>query len=139
MFKILFTLGAVGVVASAGNNSKSLDSSALRAGTLAPAPMIGAAEEVGVRDWPWFARGAGVRDSAAFLQCIEEGRGPEMVDKGIAVGDKMGVRATPVVFLNGWRYPGVPPEAEFLQAVDELVAGRRPFDGFPDAAINARR
>jgi protein-disulfide isomerase len=62
-----------------------------------------------------------------------------MIDRGIRAGEKLGVRGTPAVFLNGWRYPGVPPEADFLQAVDDLVAGKVPFDGFPATAVNAQR
>lgn len=96
-------------------------------------------DSLGVQDWLWFARGAGISDSAAFLQCMEDRAGSHMIDKGIVVGGRMGVRGTPAVFLNGWRYPGVPPEADFLQAVDDLVAGKSPFDGFPAAAVNAQR
>jgi hypothetical protein len=51
----------------------------------------------------------------------------------------MNVSATPTVFINGWRYGVVPADSELARAVGDLLAGRRPYHGYPKAALTASR
>ena len=64
---------------------------------------------------------------------------PVRVAQGLAQGATMNVIGTPVVFLNGWRYPGTPSKEEFLEAVDALLDGRKPNDEFPASALPLKR
>jgi len=94
---------------------------------------------LGGEDWSWFAAGIGVDRHPEFESCLADTRTPELIERGLAAGASIGVRGTPVVFLNGWRYPGAPPDIEFSRAVDELVAGRPPYPDFPRSAVVASR
>jgi hypothetical protein len=95
-------------------------------------------ESLGLRDWDWFAREIGVQANADFRRCMEDPGTPGLIEKGLAEGARIGARGTPVVFLNGWRYPGAPADAEFRQAVDDLLAGKAPYEGFPPEAVRAQ-
>lgn len=96
-------------------------------------------DSLGTRDWQWFARGSGIMDSAGVAACLADTAMTGMISRGIDQGQKMNVTGTPAVFLNGWRYPGLPPEDEFMKAVDDLVAGKRPYPAFPVDAIRPTR
>lgn len=95
-------------------------------------------DSLGARDWWWFADGIGIADSSAFNRCITDPAAGDMIQRGLAAGARMGVRGTPIIFLNGWRYPGAPSDEEFSRAVDDLVAGREPYKDFPAAAVNVQ-
>lgn len=95
-------------------------------------------DSLGKRDWTWFAEGAGVTDASTFDECMAVTTTPEQVQLGLTLGAARGIRGTPTVYLNGWRYGGTPMDVDFQRAVDELVAGRKPYDDFPTSAINAQ-
>jgi len=61
------------------------------------------------------------------------------VASGLALAAKEGINGTPTVILNGWRY-GVPPsDTELVRAIGDILAGRRPYKGFPaEEVVRAR-
>ncbi|MBP6774520.1 MAG: thioredoxin domain-containing protein [Gemmatimonadaceae bacterium] len=68
---------------------------------------------------------AGVRDSAAFVQCLSDSLRLNRVTSGRAVGDSLGVYATPTIILNGWRFKGAVSKEYLGDAIDDLLAGRK--------------
>lgn len=95
-------------------------------------------DSLGLRDWAWFAAEAGVADIAEWSACMAESATPRIIQQGLDQGAKMNVKGTPVVYLNGWRYPGAPAETEFLQAVADLVSGKKPYDSFPSKEVRQK-
>jgi protein-disulfide isomerase len=100
--------------------------------------ILGHQDSLGKRPWEWFANGAGVRNANSFNRCMADSlTTPAAVRSGIELGKKIGVVGTPTVILNGWRYAGVPSDTELARAVDDLLAGRKPYKGFPAKALRA--
>lgn len=94
-------------------------------------------DSLGARELSWFAEGAGIADSAGWAQCMADTTNHRLIHRGLAQGARMAVIGTPVVFLNGWRYPGTPNGVDFARAVDALLAGQTPYPDFPAFAIRA--
>lgn len=90
-------------------------------------------------DWPWFTARIPDEHRVEFDHCMADSATPLKISEGIDAGARLGLRGTPVVLLNGWRYPGAPPDTEFVRAVDDLVAGRKPYPRFPASSIRAPR
>jgi protein-disulfide isomerase len=94
-------------------------------------------ESVAKGQWSFFPSGLGLADDPQFGRCLADTVTPPFVRQGLDVGVKMKVAGTPTVLLNGWRYPGMPSDTEFVRAVGDLLAGRKPYREFPAKAINA--
>lgn len=88
-------------------------------------------DSLGKQDWMWFGRGAGVTDTVQFRRCVADTTTAPIIRAGLELGTKVAVRGTPTVLLNGWRYAGVPSDTELVRATGDLLAGRKPYRGFP--------
>jgi len=76
-------------------------------------------DSIGLIGWESFASRAGVLDSAKFKQCV---MGTDtVVEKDLAFGQSIGVRATPTVLVNGFRLPGPPTERQLDSILQESV------------------
>lgn len=64
-------------------------------------------EELGKQSWAAFASQAGVPDSAAFADCLKNGRAAAAVEADIDAGMRLGVSGTPTLLINGDFYVGV--------------------------------
>jgi len=53
------------------------------------------------------------------------------------MASRTGIRGTPTVFVQGWRYLGMPSDAEMIRAIRDLLAGKQPYKGFPKSAVAA--
>jgi protein-disulfide isomerase len=49
------------------------------------------------------------------------------VDSGSALAQRIGVRGTPTLIVNGWRFSAPPSEEELGKAVSKLLVGEKPF------------
>ncbi len=65
-------------------------------------------------------------DGAKFHQCAVNRQSKEDVDASIALGDAYGVNATPTLFLNGYKWVGVPEDAGDLRRAIERIATAAP-------------
>jgi protein-disulfide isomerase len=71
------------------------------------------------------------KPAARAAECAEQqGRFAE-IDSGLIIADRLGVRATPSVFVNGWRFPRPPTSRELSRVIGDLLAGREPFSQQP--------
>jgi protein-disulfide isomerase len=84
-------------------------------------------DSLGLKSWASYARDAGVPDTARFARCAAAVALMPRVDAGLALGKKVGVRGTPTVIVNGWRYSAPPQAEEFVRVIGALLAGREPF------------
>jgi protein-disulfide isomerase len=65
-------------------------------------------DSLGLKPWTSYAIEAGVRDTLAFVRCASDTITVARVEAGRALGEKIGVQATPTVIVNGWRLGWVP-------------------------------
>jgi len=84
-------------------------------------------DSIGLKSWSDFAVASGVSDVDRFGRCVSEKAPVSRIEAGVALGQKLGVQATPTVIVNGWRYPIPPSEEVLTAAVDSIMAGREPF------------
>jgi protein-disulfide isomerase len=96
-------------------------------------------DSLGRKPWRWFAKGSGVTDVAAFESCMKDTSSIPIVQAGLALGKKIDLIGTPTVYLNGWRYGGVPADTELVRAIGDILAGRRPYSGYPARNIATNR
>lgn len=89
----------------------------------------------GTKPWGSYALTAGIADTARFARCIADTTELPIVKAGLEAAQRFEIRATPTVILNGWRYGSAPSDTELSRAINDLLAGRRPYAGFPKSAL----
>lgn len=87
-------------------------------------------DSLGLKSWMSLGWDAGIRDTAQFGRCVGGSEKMPRVDAGAAAADKLSVNATPTVILNGWRYAVPPSDTELFRAIDDILAGRKPYPEF---------
>lgn len=90
-------------------------------------------------EWPWFFAGLRPKETAEVRQCLADAAAPPLIQAGRDMGTRIGVRGTPAVLLQGWRYPGMPSDSEMTRAIRDLLAGKQPYKGFPRGAVPSRQ
>lgn len=65
-------------------------------------------DSLGLKSWSSYAAEAGVPDSSKFIRCASSTGPVAAIDAGLAVGEELGVSATPTIIINGWRLSRVP-------------------------------
>lgn len=78
-------------------------------------------EQFGSKPWAAFAADAGVRQPGDFAECMSSVEAPMMVDKGLELGKRIGVRGTPVILINGLRYSIPPTRTQLLSVVERIT------------------
>ncbi len=71
--------------------------------------------ELGVVRWSLLAARAGVSDTVAFNACFRDARSLERVTRGRALGERLGVRATPTIMVNGWLFSNPPTREQIFE------------------------
>lgn len=83
-------------------------------------------DSIGLKPWAGYALDAGVPDTSLFGSCLREQATPSRVEAGLALGERLEIRGTPTVLVNGWRFSRPPTAGELTRTIDELRAGREP-------------
>lgn len=83
-------------------------------------------DSLGLRPWNAYARDAGVKDLVAFDRCAVSTIPIIEIDKGVALGERLGVTGTPAIVINGWKYQGLIADSTYANAIDAALAGRKP-------------
>lgn len=74
--------------------------------------MYAGQDSMGLKSWGSYAAAAGVQDTAHVARCALESTPRSRVDSGIVVGQRLGIRGTPSLVVNGWIFPGLPTTQE---------------------------
>lgn len=82
-------------------------------------------DSIGIKLWAAFARDAGVRDSSAFVRCMGNPGATALVDSGRALGERLGIKGTPTILVNGWQTRN-PSLAEAERVISAFRAGKTP-------------
>ena len=75
--------------------------------------------------WNSFAQNAGVANFAEFQKCMANDSSAFKMGKGLELGHKLGVTATPTVIVNGWLFDPSFPD-DIVHAVRAVLAGKLP-------------
>ena len=76
-------------------------------------------------EWTDFAMQAGIENIDQFNACVNDTEPSERIERSRKLADKIGVRGTPTIIINGWKVP-VPPSVEDFDRIVENVAESRP-------------
>lgn len=83
--------------------------------------VFDAQDSLAYMHWAELARQAGVRDTVRFASCMAGEESARQVARDIALGDSIGVYATPTVIINGLRLSRPPNAAE----LDSILGASR--------------
>jgi Na+:H+ antiporter, NhaA family len=82
-------------------------------------------DSFGLLSWGELARRAGVPDTVAFNRCVEGNERLIRIERGIQIGNKIGVKGTPTVIVNGLRFDLPPSERQLVAAIDSILGRER--------------
>ncbi|MCA0375727.1 MAG: DsbA family protein [Gemmatimonadetes bacterium] len=82
-------------------------------------------DSIGLRSWNSYAQAAGVVDSSAFSACMSSPTASQAVDSSQSIADRLGLRSTPTVAVNGWVIGHTVPEMS--RVINDLLRHRNPF------------
>ena len=83
-------------------------------------------DSLGIQEWEDLARAVGVPKPRLIRQCMSREEVLERVMKARTLGEQLGVRFTPTIFVNGWRLPRVPSHADLAELIAWVKTGKRP-------------
>jgi len=87
--------------------------------------------------WAYFAAQAGVEDISAFNECVKVIVPLERIEQSKIVAEKLGVRGTPTIFVNGWKLPGTPSFEIMDKVVTNVIEGSLPAKDIDFLAVAA--
>lgn len=83
-------------------------------------------DSLGLKSWSSFAWDAGIQDTVLFARCVRDTVEPPLVACGMSLGERIGIRGTPTVLINGWRM-SIPPYDSLADVIRHVVGGEPPF------------
>jgi predicted DsbA family dithiol-disulfide isomerase len=92
-------------------------------------------DSLGTKPWARFAMEVGIGDTAKFTACVDRNGDIPAIRDGLALGKRLQVRATPTVFVNGWRFERTPTPSELEKFVGLILSGKSPLNTRNDAVV----
>jgi protein-disulfide isomerase len=86
-------------------------------------------DSFGLKSWVSYAQEAGVTDTLTFASCMKETAPIPRIEEGHRLGQVMKLEGTPLVIINGWRFPSVPDDTQLREAIKALLQGKNPPSG----------
>lgn len=86
-------------------------------------------DSLGLKSWASYASDAGIEDTVAIARCATDPAPVETIRRGLALGSKVGVQATPTVIINGYLLATPPDSTGLAEIVQSIHQGRDPFAG----------
>lgn len=81
-------------------------------------------DSLGIRPWTWYAQTAGVPDTARFSTCVKSDAPMAAVARDSIAAEGLGIRGTPTVLINEFRFTGAISRAELDTLISRARAGR---------------
>lgn len=86
-------------------------------------------DSLGLKTWASYASSAGIEDTMNIARCATDPAPVETIRRGLALGNKIGIQATPTVIVNGYRLATPPDSARLAAIIQSVRGGRDPFAG----------
>jgi protein-disulfide isomerase len=83
--------------------------------------LLAQQDSFGLKLWSGFAADFNVPSIERFEQCLADTSNVEMIVRGLKMGDKLGLRGTPMVILNGLRFDAAPNEVVLRDLIDSIL------------------
>jgi protein-disulfide isomerase len=83
-------------------------------------------DSFGLKPWTQYALEAGVPDTVAFGMCARDTARVARIELGRRLGQELKLQGTPLIVINGWRFPNVPTDEQLREAIQALSRGRPP-------------
>jgi len=77
-------------------------------------------DSIGTTPWSTLALRAGVPDTSRFNRCLTDQAALSRVQADVALGQRLEIRGTPTVIINGYELPGTPSRATIDSAIKAL-------------------
>jgi len=87
-------------------------------------------DSLGLMPWVDIAQRSLVPDIATFQDCFAKIGPVPRVAASKAIADRMGIRGTPMLVVNGWKFDGVPNDSLLEASIDLIRAGKSPASTF---------
>ena len=84
-------------------------------------------DSFGLKPWTSYAIEANIPDTATFASCMQRVPPHERIARGRALAESLAVRATPTLYVNGWRLSHSPRSNELMRLLEAARTGR-PLD-----------
>ena len=88
--------------------------------------------------WTDFGRDVGVADMTQFESCVDDARPLQKIENGKKLAEKMNVRGTPTIIVNGWRLPFMPSPEDFGEILESVADGKSPNEAINSLVANAQ-
>ena len=86
-------------------------------------------DSLGLKSWGSFAHEAGIADTTMIADCARNPVSVPRIEAARAYGDKIGVKGTPTILVNGWMLSSPPSKANLDRAIAAVLKGTEPFPG----------
>ncbi len=90
------------------------------------AELLAKQDSMGMKSWASFARSVGIAHTMSFLRCTEDPLTITQIEHHRVLAAELGIKATPTVMINGWRFQAPPTDSLALIA-KEIINGRSKF------------
>lgn len=81
-------------------------------------------DSLGTLPWVELARRSGVAEIESFSRCLEDTTALRLVNAGRLLAEKLKLRGTPTILVNGWMFPSPPTLAQLTDIADSVLAQR---------------
>lgn len=83
-------------------------------------------EDFGQMPWTEFASEVGIPDAGKFEICVQDATPILRVEQGSKLARKFGVRGTPTIIVNGWKFPVALSVEDLDTIVNNILNGKPP-------------
>lgn len=90
-------------------------------------------DSLGLKSWPSFAREAQLDSPDDLQECVTGSRTFPRIAQGLHIGNRLRIRGTPTIFVNGWRLRA---DESFASALRTIREGKRPYDKFATSTVS---
>ncbi len=93
----------------------------------------------GLVPWTEFARQSEILDLEQFDSCISDTQPIARIEQGRTIAEKLDVRGTPTILINGWKLPVIPTMEHFDKIVENVMNDNPPTKGMEFVVASSPR
>lgn len=85
-------------------------------------------DSIGRKAWGSCASEAGIKDTSVIVRCVKNDKPVKQIDDDVSCAKQGGVRGTPTLVINGWRFNGTVDKAELVRVITDIQKRKPPYD-----------
>ena len=91
-------------------------------------PSYAKQDSIGLKSWVDYAQEAKLDDIALFARCVSQTTPVRRVQEGIDLAERLDLKGTPSIIINGWLLGGPPSESELEAMIARTIREGSPFE-----------